>query len=274
MSLDKTTSIRDNLLSNSEEKTEEFFDFLPFSRIKGLYDTHPLMKAMNLNHMEVHRCLTFILRKYRETKRENVSENHNNKTTIHKCIECKSMKVVTDTKQGFRFCGNCGVCLPGIIYGESFIEATQTQHSNTKNELPKWIIAKNTYSDTWSDVQISIDADHWNHYANFNSYDLDEIKHFASWVTKRASNEQRIASAFMFKYILKNHDIEELTSEENKEFNITYKEPDYISSCQTCNEKFSTMFQKRHHKCTNKTKRPQISLVKNKKQRIQYINPM
>tara|TARA_B100000945_G_scaffold42859_1_gene29095 strand:+ start:992 stop:1867 length:876 start_codon:yes stop_codon:yes gene_type:complete len=290
MSLNDIYRIRDQLNKNTIEQQTipaKETEFIPYSSIKHILDSFPLVSKINTSKLEIHKCLTYMLHKKKilVQKEENCdksdikqSESDDKKNTRKECLHCKSSKLLLSVSFGDIVCQDCGVVQRGVVFGESIHipisedELRQLEKGSDHNNcISDWVMAQNSYGNVWHELQLSKEIDHWNYYVNATLDELTEIKKVSSWMERRSSDESRIVAAFIFVLIINPQIVyEELDGNNFPEIHYNSTSTNY--SCSKCNEIFNEIYIMRKHKCYNNKdkKRKQISCVKNKTTKIKF----
>lgn len=266
MSLDATSHLRDALYKEDEEEVDEL-RFLPYTSVEPLLEKHPLMAYMKVSKTEVHKCLTHML-----THR---LASHEARTTVkahevrNTCVECKA-PIMLDSRNGTWICSSCGIQQRGPVYGEQIFTALSQADLNRLDhgecDVPEWLLAQNAHGENWTRYQLESEVEHWNAYMHLPVDELAAVKQIAGWMKRRASNESRVAAAFLFRYMETRIDMETLNG---TDFPIVYW---YHSDtggeqCPHCKEILPSKYQTSRHVCVNnmrKKHRRQFSLVRNK----------
>lgn len=259
--------LRDTLYPESAQDKSERCVF-PFSCVSHLISQHPLMKCLTVTQHEVHRCLAELVNFKHNIVITKRCERKNATKTVDKCQvkECGGT-IVCSIHDGMRCCNECGIVQKGIVFGEhrGRSDDKTTRHDHTDFEdIPKWVVAHNAFGDTWTNIQMSKDIEHWNAYVQLDADALEYVKLLANNIDRRASKEAKIAAAFLFLHVEKSVDISVLNSTSNAAVPIVqYKCKTPIDSCAICNEKFYVEYDRKHHNCQRHKlkKRPQLSLV-------------
>jgi hypothetical protein len=260
------------------ESLDEETEFMPVSCVEDLIRSHPvssIMRPMKLE--EIHKCMCHIFTKYKkEVKTKKLrKETSNIKKQEHffVCRLCSGTICEFNYRDGDIVCVSCGAVDRVRLTGESFQDDSYESNENFKadSDMPQWLLAQSAYGHTsYQEAQISKEINHYNKFIHILPDELDLVKHLANLMDKRASDNSRISAAFIVFYLIKKYDITTITFDES--VRLSFQKPQPISSCETCQENFFHMYQKRRHKCMNKRRRrEQWSLVKNKKTKMKFI---
>lgn len=281
-SLSSAGSLRD-LIASSRARTDTGREacrrdgddcaFLPFSRLEALYGTFPLIRKMGVAPKETHKCVTFLLKRWQDDRggREDRGASSSSPSRSSPAVAACEKKgkepkpppfacacgahVEVDHARADRVCVQCGA----TTYGAT-AHCAQDAHA----------CSSSVRDDDDLDSQLCVEVDHWNVCAFLGLDALQSVKRFASRITKRASNEQRIAAAFVFQYLLEHCDLNELTQECGSSMcdgdggEIRYEAVAPTSRCNVCGDSFFNRADERRHRCRVRLQRPQVSLVKNK----------
>ena len=279
MSLLDSNDLRDKLFKENTRETEHVIEFLPYYSIEHILNDHPLPKLMKLSKKEIHKCLTHMFSKYKreqaKSAQSNNKKNNEDETNQDKiCIneKCKKkLKTICAHRDGCYVCEYCG-CVQSQVYGEGLHlpiseEELKILENGGDSEISKWALAENEYGEIWSQIVLNQHVEHWNYYVNMTKDNLEEIKEISTWMEKRASNECRVASAFIFKFI--KDSIPEITTE--KLLQLKFEQPKVKKTCENCNENFYSIFDIKRHICKKNIERKQWSYVNNKKSKTKFI---
>lgn len=276
MSLHHSERFRDEVRTKSlEEDDNECMSFLPFASVEKLIDKHPIISIMGVTKEEVHKCMSHML-SYKlslKTKKGTVNE-HSQQVKANHCTQCDKPMLIA-YRDGHFTCSQCGIVSSKNVYGEHFVRTLTEEELNVggeESEIPKWAFAQNAYAHIWTEIQLSKDVDHWNAHMNLREDDLIYVKRVASWMKRRASNESRVAAAFLFFYLECSIDIESYNSSTFEYPEVTYNVISSLGQCDNCEEHFYSNFSKRNHSCFVKERsRVQWAYSKNKECRMKLI---
>ena len=286
MSLFDSNNLRDKLFQEKIQHNETLIEFLPYYSVEHILNNHPLPQLMKLSKKEIHKCLTHMFSKYKRaqtqkaqaqkaqsnTNNEKKIEHETNEDHICRNEKCKKkLKTICAYRDGCYVCEYCG-CVQSQVYGEGLHlpmseEELKILENGGDSEIPKWAFAENEYGEIWSQIVLNQHVEHWNVYVNMTKDNLEEVKVISRWMEKRASNECRVASAFIFKFI--KDSIPEITTE--KLLQLQFEQPKVKKTCEHCSEKFYSIFETKRHICKKKIERKQWSYVNNKKSKIRFI---
>jgi len=279
MSLKQTSNLRDLLkIDDTVVNAKTTCEYLPIGQIEHLLSNHPIMKAIPCIETEVHKCLTYMLSEQKtQLKKHKKTQNAVN-ILPPKCFHCKINASECKTRDGDLICSSCGVS-KSVSFEQTtqFMKSTEPRshcnsHTSSAN-VSKWLLTYNALGDIWNDIVLKRQIEHWNHYVNLPRDDLEDVVKIANWMEKRASNESRIAAAFLFKYMNTNYDLSRFSEKSTMEFK--YSDPACIDSCAKCGETFFKQKSRRIHYCYPDAKREksraQWSLVKNKKRKLKMV---
>tara|TARA_B110000008_G_scaffold261158_1_gene282329 strand:- start:15 stop:845 length:831 start_codon:yes stop_codon:yes gene_type:complete len=275
MSLKEACAIRDLLYKQQTTKSsdDDIVEYMPLSCISQVLDDYPIVKMLNVSKTEVHKCLTHILHR----KRELLSKPKLKNTSKFKCKneQCNSNNILLNHRDGNYTCYDCGTIQNFIVYGEniktSITESEMKQlESNTDTNLPNWVHAQDQLGDKWHEFQLSSLVEHWNAYIHAKKDDLTYIKEAATWMERRASDESRIAAAFIFVLVMEPQlDYSKLNGIYFP--HISYKTPSAYKKCKLCKASiFENEILVKSHKCLKTHERKQWSFVKNKKTKLKF----
>jgi len=278
MSLEQSELLRDELFVKSNDREDEL-EFLPYACVDKLLNTHPIMLNMSVSKHEVHKCMSFMLsHKFKSIDEQKSTKSEKDTKPKQTCNECKSTtaKIIVSQCDGTFLCNECGV-VHGNIYGGTYdnseIETCNKYTLEDREYIPKWMHVQNAFGDIWFELQLSYEVDHWNQFVNLGEDELKYVKTVASWMRRRASNESRIAAAFIFVYMESKID---WTAFDKTTFaypkNLKYDKPKDVRTCDKCKASFNTLFGYRHHKCFMVKNRKQWSYSTNKATRIKMID--
>ena len=272
MSLLASNGLRDKLFKDKRHVSEPTIEFLPYYSIRHIIESHPLPELMKVSKKEVHKCLTYMFSKY--TKEQTKEQTNKYEHLKNECINktCKNTsKTICAHRDGFYICTYCG-CVQSQVYAEGLHlpiseEELKILENGGDNDIAQWALAENEYGDIWNKIVLNQHVEHWNIYAHLSKDELEEVKEISTWMEKRASNECRVASAFIFKFI-KDH-----TQKINTEnlLQLKYELPEVKKICAHCDEKMYSIFDIKRHACKKNIQRKQWSYVKNKKTRIKIV---
>jgi hypothetical protein len=280
LSMKSLKSIRDALYTNSAKDDIVKTELMPYSSVAHLIENFPLILKMKVPHVEVHKCLAFILNKVKldneeqmrdiQIKKEEDKQNIPDAPCTNSIPCCDDMNVVKDMRNGCMVCNNCGVVSKSIVYGESFFCSVKQEKQThiIKNDIPNWVFMQNAIGGSWYNIQLSTEIEHWNTYVNLPHDCLGKVKYFAIKMEKRASDLARIAAGFLMVYISNKFDIT------NLDFTVTtlkYEQKSPISKCKICNENMYYICDVKRHKCFGAVKRKQWSFVKNQSCKIKRL---
>lgn len=304
--LNKTKSLRNEVYDQTETKQDDS-SYFPYTNIEPLLHNHPLMKVINVKKQDVHSCLSYLFDKTcckniidktlqstegsRSRKQTDANSEANSKanpeTNLERewtgndtkpgnlCKMCQHEVYTICARDGNIVCSRCGLENRRLFednferYDASEDTVSREQGSSSSTEIPSWAFAKCTYSDTWKNLSVERDVENWNSYVHLKTDDLLVVKRFASSIKKRASDDVRVASAFLFFYIASKFDIDTLTRDNFPV--IDFAAPKVYSSCAQCGEKFYEPYAVSRHICTKHKKRAQISLVKNRPAKMKLL---
>lgn len=179
---------------------------LLFDSVRPFLEEHPVVGAMRLEPLavhkaliEYHRAMTGIQPPVEESVRPNKPD----------CPECKRGFWVIDQKEGFEVCDYCGLVhatklnfLPD--YDDDDTNAYRQQTGNVQG-VSKWIV-RHVQADGNEDVAtLKRDMEHWNRYANIPTDELNDlavnIRKCFSLTTERGtqSNNAKMAAAMIYR---------------------------------------------------------------------------
>jgi len=275
MSLFDSNGLRDRLFQDKSKVADSEVEFLPYYSIEHILNSHPLPDMMKVSKKEVHKCLTHMLSKYKSRKTVKDTEKKNDIKETNKKVcnnaKCKKPNLICAHRDGFYICNNCG-SVQSKVYGENIHMAiTEEELRQLENggdqDIPQWVRAENEYGEIWNKIVLSQHVEHWNIYVNMNKDDLEEVKEISSWMEKRASNECRVVSAFIFKFI--KDKLTDITTDNL--LNLKFEQPSAKKICEHCNQKLYSIFDIKRHICKKNVQRKQWSYVKNKNTRMKFI---
>jgi rubrerythrin len=221
---------------------------LLFETVRHFMENHTVIQAMRIDVREVHSALLDyhnMKTKESPSKSELIERKPN-------CRECGKGFLVIDHREGCEVCDYCGVV---HAQGLNFLPDYEKGHEHRASQrgirgVPQWMIQK-IYTESRDGSSFMSELEHWNHYANISTDDLNAIAYnLDNWTKDKGSYTRaaKIAASLLYKDIkekfpsedaIRNHvrsasyrHVTGVTSE-LQEVRQEFRAPTFI--CPTCN---------------------------------------
>ena len=196
-------------VNDSTPVREENRPILLFESVRHFMENHSVIQAMRINAREVHSALLdYHNMKTKESpcKSESIQRKPN-------CRECGKGFLVIDHREGYEVCDYCGLV---HAQGLNFLPDYEEEHEHRNSQrgipgVPQWMIQK-MYAESSDVSSFKSDLEHWNHYANISTDDLNAIAcDLDNWTKDKGTTKTRtecchtraskIAAALLYKDI-------------------------------------------------------------------------
>lgn len=241
MSMKLAYAMRNELLGKPDRESVECAS-LPFERVVGLLDTHPLISVVSVSKLDVHRCMIYMLTSYKD------SLSFGTRST---CFHCGGSLLI-QPREHEEVCHTCGVVQSGNNFDRNHCVGSVSVGEN----------------DMVRDA-----AQHWNAYVCLPVDKLQRVIRFASVEDthiRRTSFDVRIVSAFVLQFIDERVPVREGKSMHDLPIFI-FTRPVKTHTCIRCGEAIFGLSAYRRHRCFEKKERQQWSCVQNKRSRLKVL---
>ena len=245
-------------VNNSTPVKQEQRPVLIFESVRHFLENNVVVQAMRVDAREVHSAL---LDYHNMKTKKSLCKTELPPPLKPKCRECGIGFIIIDHRQGCEVCDHCGlVHAQGLSFLPDY-EEEQREHKMSCRGIPgvpQWMIQK-MYADRIDTSSFQSALEHWNHYANIPTDDLNALAYdLEDWAKEKwmpKTNTQcshtrtaRIAAALVYKdlrdkfadeYQIRNHvrdaSYRFVTGESSELPEVRQEVPEPKFFCPTCN---------------------------------------